>query len=124
MDPTTTSAVQLDPNEMRNLAISLGNNTPPPAVSAPVSMPTPAMPPSLGVSTPQPAIQAPRGTIAGDTAERTRELNTGAGVDQIYGKITGSHFGQQHPTMAKILGGLGEGIAKGGDMGLSAVAAA
>lgn len=119
-----TSAVQLDPNEMRNLAISLGSNAPPPSVAAPISMPSPQAPSDLGISTSAPHVNAPRGTIAGDTTERGRLLSTGAGEDQIYGKIANSNFGQQHPTISKILGGLGEGIAKAGDIGLSAVAPA
>jgi hypothetical protein len=143
MDPATTSAVQLDPKEMRDLAISLGQNAPPmgPLSAPPAPAPTIAAPPvpqrdssldnqSLAISTSDPQLPIrghsadPRGTIAGDTAERSRMLSTGPGEDQIYSKVTGSHFGQQHPVISKILGGLGEGIAKAGDIGLSAVAPA
>ncbi len=46
-------------------------------------------------------------------------LGTGAGVDQIPGKIEGSGLGQAHPLVGKILGGLAQGVAKLGDVGLS-----
>jgi len=67
---------------------------------------------------------APRGTIEGDEAERTRLMTTGPGEAQIYGKITGSKFGQAHPLAGKILGGVGQGLATLGDVALSSVAPA
>ena len=128
-----TSQPQLDPETLRNLAINL--NAPPPApVAAPVQM---AAQPDLGISLPSksPVVFGPhgqtagapmaqRGTLEGDKQERARELGAGAGVDQIYGRITQSPFGQQHPLVGKILGGLAQGVAKAGDIGLSAVAPA
>jgi len=54
--------------------------------------------------------------------ERNRLISEGPGEDQLYGKITGSHFGQAHPLLGKLLGGLAEGGAKLADVGVSAVA--
>jgi hypothetical protein len=81
--------------------------------------------PDLSIGAPHPQqVMAPRGTIQGDQAKRTEDITKGAGVDQIYGKITNSGFGQNHPIAGKILGGLAQGVAKLGDVGLSAVAPA
>lgn len=112
----STMPQQLDPETLRNLAI----NAPLPA-PAPIALPQ--QQPDLGIPT-APHVQAPRGTIEGDTAKRSQMLDKGAGEDQIYGKITGSQFGQNHPVIGKILGGLAQGVAKAGDIGLSAVAPA
>ena len=54
--------------------------------------------------------------------ERDRLISEGPGEDQIYSKITGSGFGQAHPFLGKLLGGITEGAAKLGDIGLSSVA--
>jgi len=116
-----TSAPQLD-----DLAIRLQQNQQPvPAsIAAPLQLPDQAKPDLSIGATPHPQVIAPRGTIQGDQAERSRMLNTGAGEDQIQGKLEGSQFGQVHPVAAKILGGLGQGLAKLGDVGLSAIAPA
>lgn len=92
------------------------------AAPGPITMPDQNKVSDLSIL--QPSIKAPRGTIQGDQAERTRMLNTGAGVDQIYGKIANSDFGQHHQILGKILGGLAQGVGKLGDIGLSAVAPA
>ena len=63
-----------------------------------------------------------RGTLEGDKAERARLLASKPGESQIYSKVTGSQFGQNHPIMGKILGGLGQGLATAGDIGLSSLA--
>ncbi len=111
--------------DLQDLAIRLAQQQQPPApgIAAPVQMPD--QKPDLSI-VPQrdAAIKAPRGTVEGDQAERARMLQTGAGEDQIQGKLENSHFGQVHPVAAKILGGLGQGIAKLGDVGLSAIAPA
>ena len=120
-----TSAPQLDPNTLQNLAIQLQQNQGPvpSGIAAPVHMPD--SPPDLSIgASPHPQVQAPRGTLQGDQAERARVIGSGAGEDQIQGKLEQSHFGQVHPVAAKILGGLGQGIAKLGDVGLSAIAPA
>lgn len=117
----------INPEEMKNLAITLGapyaqqnelGDTLGRSNELGASLPAPSGP-DLSIA-PKPA----RGTLDGDKAERSRMLQTGAGEDQIYGKVTNSSFGQNHPLLGKILGGLGQGAAKLGDIGLSAVAPA
>lgn len=117
----------INPEEMKNLAITLGapyaqqnelGDTLGRSNELGASLPAPSGP-DLSIA-PKPA----RGTLEGDKAERSRMLQTGAGEDQIYGKVTNSSFGQNHPLLGKILGGLGQGAAKLGDIGLSAVAPA
>jgi hypothetical protein len=79
--------------------------------------------PVPAVGSPQmPAITAPRGTTQGDQAELSRKLSTGSGISQIHNKIENSSFGQNHPTLGKILGYGAQGIATLGDTALSAVA--
>ena len=52
-----------------------------------------------------PAIAKPvRGTLGGDEAERQRLMSQGSGISQIHNKIEDSKFGQNHPTLGKILG--------------------
>ena len=132
-----TGLAQLDPDTMHNLAITIGQAALQPSPIAQAAHPAaPGAPPTDPVALPgqqpdlsvfhgaQPAVKGPRGTLDADKAERTRMLSTGAGEDQIYGKVTNSGFGQAHPLLGKILGGLGQGVAKLGDIGLSAVAPA
>lgn len=69
-------------------------------------------------------IAAPRGTLEGDVAYRGEKLKEGPLDSQIYKRVTGSNFGQNHPVLGKILGGLGQGIATLGDTALSTVAPA
>jgi hypothetical protein len=65
---------------------------------------------------------APMGTMAGDSAERSRLLSTGSGISQIGSRIENSRLGEAHPFLGKLLGGLAQGAATIGDIGLSAVA--
>lgn len=128
-------SIQSDPEQLRrNLAITLGSQpqqlgglrqpaAPQGAPPPDISMPTGSSAPNLAIQGPKVAYGG-RGSIAGDKADRARQISTGAGVDQIYNKVTGSEFGQHHQVLGKILGGLGQGIAKAGDIGLSAVAPA
>jgi hypothetical protein len=67
------------------------------APSAP-SMPQMSAPTSSSVSPPI------RGTEQGDQLERSRLLSTGPGIGQIHSKIENSSFGQNHPTLGKVLG--------------------
>ena len=60
------------------------------------NLPQTMTPPTL----PKPA----KGTMAGDLAERQRLMDTGSGISQIHSKIENSEFGQNHPTLGKILG--------------------
>ena len=119
-------SIQPDPEQLRrNLAITLGAQ-PPHEILGGLRQPVAAAPaPNLAIGSPSThAVKGPRGTLDADKAERSRMLSTGPGEDQIYNKVTGSQFGQHHAILGKILGGLGEGIAKAGDIGLSAVAPA
>ena len=70
----------------------------------------------------QPGVTAPRGTVAGETNEMGRLLHTGSGISQIGSKIENSRLGEAHPFLGKLLGGLAQGAATVGDIGLSAVA--
>ena len=121
-----TSAQLVGQPDLQDLAIRLAQQqqAPPPGIAAPLQLPDQAKPDLSIGATPHPQVIAPRGTIQGDQAERSRMLSTGAGEDQIQGKLEGSQFGQVHPVAAKILGGLGQGLAKLGDVGLSAIAPA
>jgi hypothetical protein len=83
---------------------------PPTSLSLPQS--TPTLP---SFSSEQPHVNAPRGTIHGDAQERSRLLSDGPPVDSIYHNITNSGFGQDHPVLGKILGGVGEVAGKIGD---------
>lgn len=57
-----------------------------------------------------------------DTAERSRLLSEPSGIDQIAGKVENSRLGKAHPFLGKLLGYLGEGAAKIGDIGLTLAA--
>jgi len=83
-------------------------------------IPAPNAPQLPKLSGDAPNIKAPRGTLQGDQAERSRLMNTGSGVSQIYHNVTSSEFGQNHPILGKILGGVGQGLATVGDIGLTA----
>ena len=54
-------------------------------------------------------------------AERNRLIAQSPGVDQVYGNITGSQFGQAHPLAGKLLGGAAEVGAKIGDTLLNGI---
>ncbi len=97
---------------------ALQPDTPPPALMPPPGMDTGA-PPIQGTS--QPNVQAPRGTIQGEQAERNRLVGSPSGANQVYGKITHSGFGQNHPLAGKILGGLAQGASTAGDILGSAI---
>ena len=77
-----------------------------------ITMPSP--PPSLMPS------EQPKGTIECDTQQRQTLLNEKPGVDNIYHNITNSGFGQNHPFLGKLLGGIGEVGGKIGDTLLNA----
>ena len=71
---------------------------------------------------PEPAQPAPPSGLDKAKGEQQRLRDTGSGISQISSKIQGTQFGQNHPTLSKILGGAAQGIATLGDAGLSAVA--
>lgn len=78
----------------------------------------------LGSSLPanQDAEPAPPTQLDTDKKELGRKISSGSGISQISSKIQGTDFGQRHPIASKILGGVTQGIATLGDVGLSAVA--
>ena len=103
-----TSQPQLDPETLRNLAVTLGtlppqiNQQQAPAIAAPgpISMPQGKLS-DLSVSLPpaqQPNLKAPRGTLQGDQAERARVESSGPGESQIYGDVTKIIEGQGYIT--------------------------
>lgn len=102
-----------------SLAGANGTTGQPAPSMAPSAMPAPSAsaPPTLSTA-PPPA----KGTTLGDSAERTRLLSTGSGISQIGDKIENSRIGQAHPMFGKLLGGVAQGAATLGDIGLSAVA--
>lgn len=67
-----------------------------------------------------PSIQAPRGTLEGDEAHRTELESHPAALESVYSRITHSDFGEAHPTLGKILGGLAQVPSTALDIGLSA----
>lgn len=116
-----TNPSVIDPEDLRRaqMAQSFALQPPPPMQQ---QMPQGT---DLGIPPPQqpaPKINAPRGTLQGDQAERSRLEMAGPVSSQVYKRITDSNFGQNHPTLGKILGGVSQGAATLGDVGLSAVA--
>jgi hypothetical protein len=118
------SQPQLDPDALRKLAINL-NAPPPPGIASPISMPQP----DLSITAPQKPFvmgptgqtinQAPKGTLQGDQQERERLQNSGSGISQISKRIQDTQFGQNHPTLSKIIGGIAQTGATIGDIGLN-----
>lgn len=85
----------------------------------------PSLPPVMPRSSLQPPkVNVPRGTFVGDQAELGRKLQTESGISQIAKNIEGTEFGQNHPTIGKILGIGAQGIAQIGDIGLRSLAPA
>ena len=99
--------------------ISMPGVTPMLPSSAPPSLVTG---PKRGQSMMSDGEPAPIGTAMGDQAERSRLLSEGSGISQIGSKIENSRLGEAHPFAGKLLGGLAQGAATLGDIGLSAVA--
>jgi hypothetical protein len=125
--------------DLQNLAIKLAQqqapNMLPPSgpAAAPVQLPE-GQPDNLAINTPKPVVFGPhgqetgpvppKGSLEGLKIERQRVIGSGSGIDQIQSRLEDTGFGQAHPLAAKLIGGLGQGLAKLGDVGLSAVAPA
>ncbi len=97
-------------------------DTPPPALMPPPGMESGA-PPIMQSQQPNVtdrhfnlANAAPRGSLLGEQQKRSQEVASGSGAGQVYGNITNSHFGQNHPLAGKLLGGLAQGAASAGDI--------
>lgn len=101
-------------------------DTPPPSLLPPPGMDSGA-PPIM--QTPQPNVvdrhfnqanAAPKNTLLGQEQKRNQVLASGPGVNQVYGDITNSSFGEKHPLAGKLLGGAAQGLASLGNIALSA----
>ncbi|MFT4112395.1 hypothetical protein [Silvibacterium sp.] len=66
-----------------------------------------------------PSIKAPRGTLQGDSEYYSQQLDKKPALESVYGGITGSKFGQDHPIMGRVLGALGQIPATAADVVLS-----
>lgn len=100
--------------------ISMGGSPPP--LAMPSTSPDLVTGPNRGQAMMTNGESTPMGTMAGDSAERSRLLSTGSGISQIGNRIENSRLGEAHPFLGKLLGGLAQGAATVGDIGLSAVA--
>jgi hypothetical protein len=81
--------------------VGAGGIMPPPSGSSRV--------PSLSFSeSAAPAIQAPRGTLEGDQNALGATLKKPAALESLYGRISNSNFGQNHPVIGKVLGTLAQ----------------
>lgn len=75
------------------------------------------------MESPAPILSAPSsnvsgpilGTTQGDTLNRQGIMGSGAGVENIAKNIEGTGFGQRHPLLGKLLGGITEGEGLVGD---------
>src|ERR1700687_4910054 len=94
-------------------------DAPPPALMPPPGMQQGAPPIQ---STPEPTVKAPRGSLQGKQDERNRLVGSKPGLSQVYDKITGSGFGQNHPLAGKLLCGAGQGLASIGNIAWSGAA--
>jgi len=122
-NPVLSEIMGLSPQAKTALGMA-GHTVQPPqpdvAPISPIRMPD-SGPPQLGAPA-LPNVVAPRGTVQGDTNERGRLLNSGPGEDSIYHSIANSGFGQNHPFLGKLLGGLAEAPVKIADIAASTVA--
>ena len=69
----------------------------------------------------RPTLNTSGSTLLGQQQKRNQVLASGPGSHQVYGDITGSQFGQNHPLAGKLLGGLAQVGSTIGDIALSAV---
>ncbi|GGH06762.1 hypothetical protein GCM10011586_23680 [Silvibacterium dinghuense] len=64
-------------------------------------------------------VQYPRGTLIGDKQEQAMMAGRHAPLESVYSSITHSNFGQNHPILGKILGGIAQVPATIADIGAS-----
>ena len=93
-----------------------------PMIAVPQSAPRLVTGPDQGQTVMSNGDSVPRGGVLGEKAEQGRLLREGSGISQISGNIQNSRLGEAHPLLGKVLGGLAQGAATIGDVGLSAVA--
>ena len=101
---------------------NISMDSPSPLISMPSSTPQLVTGPNRGQATMSSGDEVHQGTLLGDQAERSRLLEQGPGVDQISHRIEGTGFGQNHPFLGKLLGGIAQTAGKIGDVGLSVLA--
>lgn len=120
-DPTITAPGKISPGMLLPhpdagpppAPIGMESQTPP--LTMPSATPQLVTGPKRGQAMMTTGEHVPMGTTMGDTAERTRLLDQGPPVDNIYHNITSSDFGQNHPFLGKLLGGAAEVGGKIGD---------
>ena len=96
---------------------------------APAGTPSPAMMPSSSAAgatappitpSPQPTAQPQKATQPTANEARLAQLqNSKPGLENVYGKITGSQWGQKHPGLGKLLGIAGQIPATAADLAMS-----
>jgi hypothetical protein len=96
---------------------------------APAGTPAPAMMPSSSAAgatappitpSPQPTAQPQKATQPTANEARLAQLqNSKPGLENVYGKITGSQWGQNHPGLGKLLGIAGQIPATAADLAMS-----
>ena len=96
---------------------------------APAGTPSPAMMPSSSAAgatappitpSPQPTAQPQKATQPTANEARLAQLqNSKPGLENVYGKITGSQWGQNHPGLGKLLGIAGQIPATAADLAMS-----
>lgn len=102
-------------------------NTGPGAIQKPQPQAAPPEPMSLQAPSTMPqvpqigrSVQAPPGTVPYETNRLGKIEGQKPALDTIYSRISGSHFGQEHPIAGKILGALAQVPATAANVALSA----
>lgn len=115
VDPSLSAAPQITPQIK---ASTTPQDAGPAPAASPMRMADSNPVPSLGAPA-QPNIHvlgsSPLGTLQGDTDHRQQLMNTPPAVSQISHRIQGTDFGQNHPMLGKILGGVAQGAGMLGD---------
>ena len=106
-DQYRQSVAALPPPPTVNLA-GMAGPTSPGGVPSNLNIPMPAAPN---------VTHAPS-QLDKDKASYQQVKMAGPGEEQLYHKITGSEFGQNHPILGKVLGGLAAGVTGAADIGL------
>ena len=96
--------------------ISMGDSNQ--IISMPKPVPQLVTGPNRGQAMMSTGQQVHQGTLLGDEAEGSRLRDEGSGISQISHKIQNTGFGQAHPFLGKLLGGIAEGLAGTGDIAL------
>ena len=96
--------------------ISMGDSNQ--IISMPKPVPQLVTGPNRGQAMMSTGQQVHQGTLLGDEAEGSRLRDEGSGISQISHKIQNTGFGQAHPFLGKLLGGITEGLAGTGDIAL------